>query len=225
MPEQPPKADPHASRDGIVHEAIARLSAGDAEGFIALAPTADQMQAVVTCDDGSRMKELMGEVVRETNDKLREAIKKASGRFEVVAIESRRVKAEGKAGEREEKCTLKVDVATHKLEVKLKADDGSPRTVRLDVLELGTRFYLTKSSSIGKSGNLVEAFAAHTEKICACKDMACATQTNEEFSKAMAEFAKETVDAPPDEAVSKQLTALGQKMAECTAKLATQPSP
>jgi hypothetical protein len=224
VPKQPPKADPHASRDGIVHEAIARLSAGDAEGFLALAPTAAQMQSAVSCDEGSRMKDLMDEVVRETSDKLRESAQKAKGRFEVVAIESRRVKEEGKAGEREEKCTLKVDVATHKLEVKLKADNGSPRTIRLDVLALGPRFYLTKSSSIGGGGNLVEKFAEHTEKMCACKDMACATKVNDEFSKAMAEFAKETVEAPPDEAVTKQLTALAQKLAECQMKLSP-PSP
>ena len=58
------------------------------------------------------------------------------------------------------------------------------------------------------------------DKLCACADQACADKVQNE----LAESSKQYADYTPNEAETKEATALGEEMSKCMTKLATPPA-
>jgi hypothetical protein len=74
----------------------------------------------------------------------------------------------------------------------------------------------------------LEKFRKHTDRVCACTTQSCAQKEVDDYSRWATEWAKDYAktakDARPDPELTKEMTALAQKMGTCMQRAFTPPA-
>lgn len=204
--------------------AFTALSAGDMETLIALSDVKAIYEAAMTCESTEMETKVVEQRLR---NEYRNPIAKSKGtKVEVVEVtnlerdnEKSLVKNSRKNG-----CTARLDVDFHSAKVKFKVGDKAEvTTARVGLVELGGRWYVSRvPSQLGSVyGDALAKFTALTERMCKCKDAACAAQVQEDYMVWAMEISKGMDDNErPDEDTMKQFSEIATKYSECHAKVA-----
>jgi hypothetical protein len=216
----PSGPDVHRSRHSIVKAAAAALVAGDTEALVALAGTKHIYDKALSCSKATA--DEMEGGVRERFGKA--AQKSKGGKVEVLHVEQLT-----RGSFSEDGCTSKKELAIHLAQVRVRAErDGKPseRTVEFSLYELNDRWYLAAvpdDLARGGLGNPMEVLSEFADRMCECKDKACADKVNEDYTKWGTEMARK---AKPDDYRKhspddiRKMTEAATKYTECYTKLA-----
>ena len=204
------------SRDELARAAIAALAAGDVDALVALGDPKVMLEQLAECksakgegdDDfdpdkqAKKMREQHAEVAARTKGFA----------IEIVAItepdgKKKRIEKGEKMGH---ECTARVAMTGHDIavKVKLKKGDAPPveSTIELETVEADGRWYLVDDIEVELPSAVVAEVTAFKDKMCACKDKACADAVMRDFNS-WAQTQKDP--APGDtEALSKQVADL-----------------
>jgi hypothetical protein len=208
----PTRPDVHRYREAVVNAALAALSDGDVEALAALvAPGCEAEARKSFAATAAKAKGLKVETQTLT--------------FAASPKRYNEAKLEGA-------CAPKGEAMVHDVALGLRVDhDGRTRREHTDMflVETGGRFYLaTLPDYVGGGGakpnDMVSVVRGFTERMCACRDKACADQVQEDLTKWGTEMAKKADrDERPDDETMKQITDLIQHYTECMTKLMVAP--
>jgi hypothetical protein len=218
----PSGPDVHRSRHTVVRKAVAAMASGDVEGLVALASPKELYARHYTCSTQSA--DQFEATVREAYSK---ATTKAKGvTVEVVAIEQLKLQD---PKSRDEKCGPKKSLAIHSAKVRVKlGQDAKARERRLDftLFEVDDRWYLGDVPDLSgktRASEAIDMVMQFSDRMCNCKDKACADKVNDDYTKWGSEMAKnarpeDARDIDPDDI--KRMTEAATKYSECYTKLA-----
>lgn len=227
------------SQDELAKATVAALAKGDADALTKLGDPG-ALAALMECkkDDGDDDTERKRKELREQNDEL---VAKTKGHeIELVAITQRppRLDANGKnkgAFEKGQKlssrCTAKVAIVAHKVDVKLEVGGGEA-TMTIEMVEAEGRWYLVDdidlemSSSVGGgaagaggaaagTGELLATATSFRDRMCACKDKACADGVQQDMTRWSMEQAKAAASVTIDQATVTQMTTVMEAYSKC----------
>lgn len=232
------------SKEDVAKATIAALSSGDLDALMKVADVEAMMTSAVECDkDGGGTYGFDEEVKQEVKDAKRKFERRVDdlkgAKLEFVRLVSDddddddgRVK---KKGERMGKgCVAKEDFTKHRVKVKVKVTEkdaeGEPyeQTVSLRIVQIGNKYFLDRISEIelqgsGEMAATLKKVRELTNKMCACRDKACADRVNEEYTKwgmEMAKKARRSRDySKPNVELAKEMTELVTRYTECYTKL------
>jgi hypothetical protein len=218
----PSGSDVHRSRHTVVRKAVAALAAGDVEGLVALASPQELYATHYTCSSLTA-----DQFTAKAREQYTEASSQSKGTIaEVVFIEELKVV---KDKHRDESCAPKKSLVTYAASVKVKVgSDDKARERRMDFTlhEVGERWYLGRVPALTAKGGVeaaIEMVILFSDRMCACKDKACADKVNEDYTKWGMEMAK---DARPSDARNvsvedtRRMTEAATRYSECYTKLA-----
>jgi ketosteroid isomerase-like protein len=224
-----------ASRDETVKAAFAALAKGDAAALAALVDADGFYARAADCPDAA-------ELEAAQQRKIAEAIEAMKGTtYELVQVRSEA--SETSAGNRRNStlvtagskfrfladCTARTELLFHEVEasVRVTLPDRPTRTAKtklLLVLADGTWRLVNLPAPPRVAGaDLADALAAleqFKDKMCACKDKACAEKMNEEYARWGSEMAKNAGERPTamSEEMTQKFVEAGMRYAECMQK-------
>ncbi|MBA2543030.1 MAG: hypothetical protein H0V17_25540 [Deltaproteobacteria bacterium] len=233
------------SRNDVVKDALAALAAGDVERLMSLADPKGMYEHAFSCKDDRDDGEMAPDA-KHLETALRRDFGKAAGnakgaKIEVVSIRnemrgSRRSRERdrnatfiAKGGAVSSACVARTDLVFHEVEVRVRiSKDGSSKEskTKLDLVHARGRWFVAKvpkdlSSESGASG-AVAMMEAFSDRMCGCKDKACADQVNEDMSKWGTDMAKNAGaydDERPDPELAKKSADIMTRYTECMTKL------
>lgn len=192
-------AGPHASRQALVREAFAALLAGRADQLVALGGAPELFDRVFSCKrpDGRRAYE----VARKLDA---DAVIAVARKLPLTAVEVEAVEQLDRIAEpplvrnaRYEDCELRgtIEVFDARVRVKLTAGDAPPytQTLTLGLVEHDARWYLARMTpTLGTPGGSELARVQQlSQRMCACKDRACAEAVQAEYVEWAASASRE----------------------------------
>jgi hypothetical protein len=130
-----------------------------------------------------------------------------------------------KRGERKEGCTPKVDVSVRRVAAKVNVSSAeqptpSERTLSFTLAEADARWYLLELplANVSKARVFV-VLTKLVERMCACKDLACAQAVKSELEEAVTPLFDEIMAF--DEAQQEEFAKLGERWTKCEARIST----
>jgi hypothetical protein len=193
-PQSHQRTDPQASRDGVLKAAFAALSAGDLDGVMRVAYTAEVFERAVDCpyrsDDPSQKVVDPKQLDGHTRDSYRQTIGDAKGtQIEVLGVDSdstdKSIKRGGSVGG---VCTATLDIEVHELVVRLRVQrapfEPHEGKAHVTIAMIEGRWLLSELPPTIDDGDDARATAAMVslaDKMCACKDAACAAKIDGEL--------------------------------------------
>jgi hypothetical protein len=214
---KPVGADPHELREAMVEATITALRAGDLDGLVALVGTGTIAREPTICETRRRadLRPLVSAAKGARIELLEET-------FERPERESRRELEAGK--EFASGCVASTSLPVHEITVQAKIDrGGKERTQRLHmklVEHLG-KFYLAEPPDLAGNDALAK-MRGFTDRMCACKDKACADQVQDDMTKWGMEMARNAKrDERPDPDMIKESGEIMTRYTECFTKLMT----
>jgi hypothetical protein len=227
------------SREALVTEAVEALSAGDFARLVELADVDQAFESAMECDSSggdtyglSQLKktkrdEMKRKMQRRVDDlrgaRLEYVDVKAKRRYDDDYDDKSRVFKKGsrvKAG-----CTAKQDLEIHDLQVRVKvtekgAKEGFEQAMRMEVLQVGDRYYLGKISTIELGSPAVTKMVELADRMCECKDRLCAEGVNDDYTKWGVDMARKGNREPtPSPEAMKRLTEAATRYTECYTRL------
>jgi len=233
------------SRNEVVKDAISALAAGDVDRLMALADPKGMYEYAFSCKDDRDDGDMPD--ARQLEAVLRKDFTKAAGhakgaKIEVVSIRNemrgwarrgrdrdRNATFIAKGGAVSSACVARTDLVFHEVEVRVRVgkDGGSKESkAKLDLVHARGRWFVVKvpkdlSVESGASG-AVAMMESFSDKMCACKDKACADLVNEEMTKwgtEMAKTAGHDYDERPDPELARKSADIMTRYTECMTKL------
>jgi hypothetical protein len=212
------------SRDGLVKATTAALASGDVDALVKLGDPLVMFDKLLACESGERDESMdpkrQAEKMREEHGEIAEKTKGMT--IEVVEITESDDKAEviEKGQKLGPRCTARVAMKGHNLDVKVKLRKGDAPPVEsvleLEVLEAGGGWYLVDDIELDIPSSAVAEVAKLKDAMCACKDTACTDKVMKEFEA----FAKDAADEKPSPEDTTILTRHVTDMMECQQKVA-----
>ncbi|MBX3155079.1 MAG: hypothetical protein KF773_03695 [Deltaproteobacteria bacterium] len=202
-----PKPDVRTSRDAMVREVVALLAAGDANALLALADA-----------------EALGPGCHHRSRKRHERIALAAGRARGSVIEVVRIDPVAGGNPRERECA-QLGVIFERMRVQVRIG-GVLSTAAIGLVWFDGRYYLVDvPQRLGgpETAETTEKFLAYVDVVCACRDTACISDTEEAYRREtevrMRSGAPWRTDPPTDEETD-LLDDVTQRLADCTARIA-----
>jgi hypothetical protein len=213
-----PASGPPASRDALVAATLSAISAGDDDALAKLADV-DAVAARALACDAAHDNAAERAKARERSRELVARVKREGARVELARIDSdkraRVVEVGQVLGER---CIAKVRLVFHDLRLDLDVTTANEKKVvyvRLFALEADGAWFLAIAPGLdGSFGDFMRKLHELRDKMCACKDMACANAVIDELTRWSAEHAGDPT-AESLEEVGKAGFQVARQMSEC----------
>ena len=229
------------SEEDLLKATIAALSEGDVDALVKLSDPENAISSAVECEKkgGSTygMEEELKREAKELRRKHEESVDQLAGaKLELVDFTSKKREQFSKGDRIGEGCTAKTDLAEHRAKVTFKATDkkgdGKPYegTVEIRIIQVGSRYYLERIRDFdlaggGAANEALTKLGELSNRMCACRDKACAEGVNDDYKKWGTEMARNAKPqdaraASPDQL--RQMTEYATKYTDCFTKLAVQ---
>jgi hypothetical protein len=228
-------------RNDVVKDALAAMAAGDVDKLVTLADPKGLYEYAFACkDDRGDMAADAGTLETHLRKDFGKATNKTKGsKIEVVSIRNemrwngrtrdRNATFIAKGGSLSDGCVAKTDLVFHEVEVRVrvtKDGDTKESKAKLDLVQARGRWFVSKvpkdlTSGTGAS-HAVAMMEDFSNKMCGCKDKACADLVNEEMTKWGTEMAKNAgadYDERPDPELAKKSADIMTRYTECMTKL------
>lgn len=231
-------------RNEVVKDALAAMAAGDVDRLMALADPKGMYEYAFACkddrDDGEMAPNAASLEHALRKEFTRATSKTRGSQIEVVSIRNemrhwnrrsrdRNATFIAKGGALSGSCVAKTDLVFHEVDVRVRVRrDGESKEHRakLDLVQANGRWFVTKvpkdlSMATGAEG-AVAMMEQFSDKMCACKDKACADLVNEEMTKWGTEMAKQAgadYDERPDPELARKSADIMTRYTECMTKL------
>jgi hypothetical protein len=228
-----------SSPDGVAKDAIAALSAGDVDELMNLADIETAINAAMECDTSGGDTYGIGREhkreVERTKKKFQQRVDDLAGAtlefVDVVEQEAEREAMLSKGQRIKDGCVAKADIMNHLVKVRVKVSEKGAakpyeQTVRMEVIEIGDRFYLGKVRTIELQGGDADESISKIEKfateMCGCQDKTCADRVQEGFTRWGTDMAKQSRHSGKvTEEATKRMTDAATRYSECYTKILT----
>jgi hypothetical protein len=228
------------SADAVIKSTLAAVAKGDVDAVVKLSDPKGMVARGLECE-GEALEDNDMDPEKQERKLRREygdGIENAKG-MKIELVSSKQAEGEDddvlkKGKEVEDGCKAKMDlrVVTYELELKLEDADGNKgeQTTEIRMLDIGGRYFLISPPEIKIGPNykkIVGELEGFRDKMCACKDMACTTKVNDEFTAWGKRMSDETKDEKPDSELMDKLMPVMEAYSECSQKVmsADMPSP
>ncbi len=227
------------TRDEVITRAMAAMTAGDVDGLMSLADLDGLFDRALSCADDQP-----GDSKRKFASRLRDGFADSikgirDAKIELTSIENEvdvggAVWGHGttdrphnadflaKDGRVSSKCTARTDLTVHEARIRVrKTQGGKQRDRELSVYLIAEagRWHLVRMPGKLDADNITDVMEDFSQRMCACKDKACADRIQDEFTKWATEISKKMSNQRPDPEVVKRTTDIMSRYTECMTKL------
>jgi hypothetical protein len=221
------------SPKALVEDALAAISAGDADKLAKLADTDHLFKTFVTCDP-NRADDTAEQLAEREKKSFARAVEKAKG-LKVALVEfpdidkldKDQMMTMPKGSELAKGCTANADATLVDTKMKVSVQDGDKPAVEeqiaIALFKLDGRWYLSGAPKIERHSDASDQIAKMSElrdRMCACKDAACATKVAQEASEWGSHTSERTHNVPYSAEDSEKIGQIMTATAACLQKAA-----